>query len=77
MKVENSERVLRYTRVESHLMARMKLFSRRDLGKKIPHKIPHTSTTQINQTNSNQHDCLDFHDTIDQNDTPKRYGTRS
>jgi hypothetical protein len=29
-------------------------------GKKIPHKIPHTSATQINQTNSNNTIALIF-----------------
>ena len=35
---------------------------------KIPQKIPHTGSIQINQINSKQHDCLYFHDQTNQND---------
>jgi len=31
-----------------------------DVGKKFPHKIPHTSTCQINETISMKHDYLNF-----------------
>jgi hypothetical protein len=47
------------------------------LGKKIPHKIPHTNAYETNQNNSKQHNCLYFQDQINQNIAAKRTGTRS
>jgi hypothetical protein len=44
---------------------------------KIPRKITHTRTMEINQTDSEQHESLIFKDIRNQNDTAKHYGTCS